>query len=101
MSSPKGEEASSIPSEGEFLKAFMRIQTMVEELCQDRKRGEQGGPSHVEGKKEGVGDEPTKSPPYSPSYLDGSLHSLFENKKEKFDFNVPQLKLDIKFEFPM
>jgi hypothetical protein len=39
MSSPKGEEAaSSIPSEGEFLKAFMRMQTMVEELYQDRKK---------------------------------------------------------------
>ena len=50
MYSPKGEEVSySIPSEGEFLKAFMRMQTMVEELYQDRKRGEQGGPSHVQG----------------------------------------------------
>jgi hypothetical protein len=50
MSSPKGEEAaSSIPSEGEFLKAFMRMQMMVEELYKDRKKGEQGGPSHTEG----------------------------------------------------
>jgi hypothetical protein len=57
MSSPKGEEAaSSIPFEGEFLKAFMRMQTMVEELYQDRKKGEQGVPFHTEGKKEG-GDE--------------------------------------------
>ena len=40
MSSPKGEETtSSIPYEGEFLKAFMRMQTMVEELYQDRKKG--------------------------------------------------------------
>ena len=61
MSSPKGEEAtSSIPSKGEFLKDFMRMQTMVEELYQNRKRGEQGGPSHVEGKK-GSGEEPPKS----------------------------------------
>ena len=36
MTSLKGEEAaSSIPSEGEFLKAFMRMQTMVEDLYQD------------------------------------------------------------------
>ena len=36
MSSPKGEEAtSSMPYEGEFLKAFMIMQTMVEELYQD------------------------------------------------------------------
>ena len=40
-SSPKGEGvASSIPSEGEFLKAFMRMQTMVEELYQYRKKCE-------------------------------------------------------------
>ena len=61
----------------------------------------QGGPSHVEGKKEGGGEEPPKTPPYYPSYLDSSLHSPFEKKKEKNDFNVPQLKLDIKFELPM
>ena len=48
MASPKGEEATSpIPSKGEFIQSFMRMQTMVEELYQDRKRGEQGGPSHT------------------------------------------------------
>ena len=53
MSSPKGEETtSSIPSEGEFLKAFMRMQAMVEELYQDRKKAEQEVPSHVEDKKD-------------------------------------------------
>ena len=52
MASPKREDTtSSIPYEGGFLKAFMRMQTMVEDLYQDRKRGEQGGPSHTEGKK--------------------------------------------------
>ena len=52
ISSPKGEEAaSSIPSKAEFLKIFMRMKTMVEELYQDRKKDEQGGPSHTEGKK--------------------------------------------------
>ena len=102
MSSPKGEEAaSSIPFEGEFSKAFMRMQTMVEELYQDQKRGEQGGPTHTEGKKEGGGEEPPKTPSSSPSYLDGSLHSPFEKKKGNIEFNVPQLKLDIKLEFPM
>ena len=36
MASPKGEEVtSSISSEGELLKAFMRMQTMVEDLYQD------------------------------------------------------------------
>ena len=37
------------------------------------------------------------------SYIDGSLslHSPFEKQKEKIDLNVPQLKLDIKFELPM
>ena len=84
MSSPKGEEAtSSILSEGEFLKDFMRMQMMVEELYQDHKRGERGGPYHVEGKKEAGDEEPPKTPPYSPSYLDGSLHSPFEKKKTK------------------
>ena len=84
MASPKGEEGtSSISFEGEFLKAFMRMQTMVEELYQDRKRGEQGGPSHTKGKKEGGCEEPPKTPPSSLSYLDGSLHSLFEKKKRK------------------
>ena len=84
MSSPKVEEAaSSIPYEGEFLKAFMRMQMMVEEIYHDHKKGEHGGPSHDEGKKEGGGEEPLKTPPSSPSYLDGSLHSLFENKKRK------------------
>ena len=52
MASPKGEEAtSSIPYEGEFLKAFMRMQTMKEDIYQDRKRGEQGGPYHAKVKK--------------------------------------------------
>ena len=52
MDSPKGEDAtSSIPSEGEFLKAFMMMQTMVEDIYQDQKKGEQGGPSHLEGKR--------------------------------------------------
>ena len=56
MSSLKGEEAaSSIPSEGEFLKSFMRMQTMVEELYQYRKKGEQGGPSHQEEMEKLVG----------------------------------------------
>ena len=36
-----------------------------------------------------------------PCKLDGSLHSPFEKQKGKIDFNVPQLKLDIKFELPM
>ena len=96
MASPKGEEAtSSITSEGEFIKAFMRMQTMVEEIYQDRKRGEQGGPSHTKGKKEGGGEDPPKTPPSSPSYLDGYLPSPFEKQKKfdgKFDFNMPQLK---------
>ena len=70
---------------------------MVEELYQYRKKGEQGGPSHVEGKKEGGGEKPPETPPSSPSYLDGSLHSPFKKQKGKIDFNVPQLKLDIKF----
>ena len=104
MSSPKGEEAaSSIPFEGDFLKTFMRMQMMVEELYQDRKRSETGGPSHVEGKKEVGGEEPPKSPPSSPTYVDGSfsLHSPFGKQKGKIDLNVPQLKPDIKFELRM
>ena len=80
MSSPKGEEATSfIPYEGEFLKAFLRMQTMVEEIYHNHKKGEHEGPSHDEGKKEGGGEEPPKTPSSSPSYLDGYLHSLFEN----------------------
>ena len=67
--SPKGEEASSIPFEGEFLKDFMRMQTMVEELYQDRNKGEQGGPYHIEDKKKGGDEEPPKTPPTSPSLL--------------------------------
>ena len=55
----------------------------------------------MEGKKEGGGEEPPKTPPSSPSYLDGSLHSPFEKKKTKIDFNVPKSKLDIKFKLPM
>ena len=79
MSSPKGEEAaSSIPSEGEFLKSFMRMQTMVQELYQDRKKGEQGGPSHTEDKKKGGDEDPPKTPPTSPSLFDGSIPSPFE-----------------------
>ena len=39
MDSPKGEDgASSIPSEGEFLKALMRMQTMVEEIMNTERR---------------------------------------------------------------
>jgi hypothetical protein len=83
MSSPKGEEeASSVPSEGEFLKDFMRMQTMVEELYQDRKKGEQGGQSHTEDKKKGGDEEPPKTPPNSPSLLDGSIPSPFVKLKK-------------------
>ena len=80
------------------------MQTMVEELYYDQKRGEQGGPFHTESKQEGCGEEPPKIPPSSVSYLDGSLHSPFEKQKKfdgKIDFNMPQLKLDIKFELPI
>ena len=53
MSSPKEEAAaSSISYAEEFLKGFMRMQMMVEELYQDWKKREQGGPSNTEGKKE-------------------------------------------------
>ena len=54
-------------------------------------------------KKKGCGEEPPNSPTYYFSYIHGSLylHSPFEKKKEKNDLNVPQLKLDIKFELPM
>ena len=104
MSSWKGEETTSpIPSEGEFLKSFMRMQAMVEELYQDRKKGEQGGQSHAECKMEVGGKEPPKSTQYSLTYVDGSsLYILcLKRKKGKFDLNVPQLKLDIKFELPI
>jgi hypothetical protein len=84
MSSPKGEEvASSIPSEGEFLKAFLRMKTMVEELYQDRKKGEQVGPSHTKDKKKGGDEEPLKTPPTFASPLDGSSPSPFEKQKKK------------------
>ena len=72
---------------------------MVEEIYQDRKKGEQGGPSHIEGKGEGGGEDPPKTPPSSPSFLDGSFHSPYG--KQKFDFNMPQLKPHIKFELPI
>ena len=102
MASTKGEDgASSIPYEGEFLKDFMRMKTIVEEIYRYQKKGKQGVPSHAEGKQEGGGEEPPKTPLSSPSYLDGSLHSPFEKKKGKNEFNVLELKLDIKFELPM
>ena len=80
------------------------MQTMVEDIYQDQKKGEQGRPSHTEGKREGGGEDPPKTPPYSPSFLDGSLHSQFKKQNkfdEKIDFNIPQLKLYIKFELPI
>ena len=81
MASPNGEEAtSSIPLEGYFLKDFMRMKTMVEEIYQDQNKGEQGGPSHVEGKKEWDSEEPCKTPPSSLSYPDGSIPSPFQGK---------------------
>ena len=104
MDSTKEEDvASSKPFEGEFLKAFMMIQTMVEEFYQDWNKGEKGFPSHIEGKREGGGEGPPKTPPSSRSFLVGSLPS-FEKKKKfdgKIDFNMPWLKLDIKFELPI
>ena len=71
---------------------------MVEELYQDQNKFEQGGPSHTEGKREGGGEDPPKTPLSSSTYLDGSLPSPFENQKKldgKINFNVPQLKIDI------
>jgi hypothetical protein len=79
----------------------MRMQTIVEELYQDRKKGEQGGPSHTEGKKEEGGEEPPRTPPTSPSFLDVSTPSPFEKQKTKVDPNMHHLKLNIKFELPM
>ena len=69
---------------------------MVEELYQDWKKGEQGGPFHIEGKGEGGGKDPPKNPP---SCHDGSSHSSYG--KQNVDFNMPQLNLDIKFELPI
>jgi hypothetical protein len=77
------------------------MQTMVEELYQDRKKGEQGGPSNTEGKKEEGGEEPPKTPPTSPSLPDGSIPSPFEKNKTKVDPNIPHLMFDIKFDLPM
>ena len=52
MDSPKGEDATSaITSKGEFIKDFMSMQIMVEDIYKDRNKGEQGGPSHLEGKR--------------------------------------------------
>ena len=59
----------------------MRIQKMVEDIYQDQKRAEQGGPSHDEGKKEGGDEEYPKTPPPSPSFLDSSLNYPFEKEK--------------------
>ena len=82
MASPEGEYgASSIPYEGEFIKDFMRMQTMVEDIYQDQKKGEQGGPSHIEGKGEGDGNDPSKSPPSLPYFLDGYFNSPTGKKK--------------------
>ena len=84
MSSPKGEETtSSIPSEGEFLKTFMRMKMMVEELYQDRKKGEQGGPSHTEGKKEGGREEPLKPHQLLHIFLMVLFILHLKNKKQK------------------
>ena len=78
MASLKREEAVlTFLSKGEFLKAFMRMKIMVEENYQDQKKDEQGVASHDEGNKEAGGDEPSKTPLYSLSYLDDSLHSQF------------------------
>ena len=82
MVSPKGEDgASSIPYEGEFLKDYMRMQTMVEDLYQDQKKGKKGGPSNIEGKGEGDGKDPYKSPPSLPYFLDGYFHYPTGKKK--------------------
>ena len=54
---------------------------MVEDIYQDQKKGEQGGPSHIEGKGEGDGKDPPKTPPYSPYFLDGSFHYPSGRKK--------------------
>ena len=75
------------------------MQTMVEQLYQDRKNDEQDGPSNIKGKGEGDGKDPPKTPPSSPSFLDGSFYS--PTGKQKVDFNMPQLNLDIKFELPI
>ena len=100
MASPKGEDgASSILYEGEFLKDFMRMKTMVEEIDQVQKKGEQGGSSNIKGKGEGYGKDPPKTPPSSPYFIDGYFDS--PSRKKKVDFNMPQLNLDIKFELPI
>ena len=102
MASPTKEEGvSSFPNEGEFIKAFMKMQAMVEELYQDRRKGEHGSSSKDKGKAQGGGKDPPPSPPSSPSSHDGSHSSLDKQKKTVGKIDMPQLKLEIKFDLPV
>jgi hypothetical protein len=70
-------------------------------LYHERKKPEEGGPSvKVEG--EGGGGDPPKTPPSpSSSSSSSSGSSSFKKHSKKTSSNLPLLKLDVKFDFPI
>jgi hypothetical protein len=61
-------------SKEDFVQAFMKMQSMVEEMYKNRKKDEKGNPSGTTVKYEGVGGDPPKSLP-SPSSSSSSSSS--------------------------
>jgi hypothetical protein len=97
VESPRGE--NPFKSEVMISQAFLEMKTMVEELYMEQNKKEEG---QSQGKGEGGGGDPPKTPlsPCSPS--SSSSSSITQKKQpEKVDSNFPTLKLDMKFDFPM
>jgi hypothetical protein len=63
MVSPRSPREHPFGSEEAFFQAFMKMQSMVEEMYKDRKKAkEESGPSGTTTKVEGEGGDPLESP---------------------------------------
>jgi len=85
--------------EAMFQQAFLDMKTMVEELYKEWKKNEEG---KIQGNGEGGGNDPPETPPSLSSPSSSSSSSIPQKKQpEKTNSNLPTVKLDVKFYFPM
>jgi len=95
MASPRSLREHPFGFEEAFFQAFMKMQSMVEEMYKDRKKAkEKSGPSGTTTKVEGEGGDPLESP------LSSSSSSVNKHSK-KPSLDLPLLKIDIKFDLPI
>jgi hypothetical protein len=107
MASPR--KLGPYASEDNFFEAFQLMKAMVEELYHER--GQQRVPKVEEGESsvraegggEGGGPSEPSSPSSSSSTNEASVHSSKDKQSKRTPHvsDIPLLKLDVKFDFPM